>query len=71
MPVDAQIETLLSLIASGTPMYEVSPEEASGGFRTLTVSFRKPEDLIEVGAVEDIKVAGAEGELNARVYRPS
>jgi acetyl esterase len=70
MPVDPQIESLLSLIAAGTPMYEVEPAQARAGFRTLTVNFRKPEDLIEVGSVEDAKVAGAEGELNARVYRP-
>lgn len=70
MPVDPQIEALLSLVAAGTPMSEATPEQARAGFRTLTVNFRKPEDLIEVGVVEDIKVAGAEGELNARVYRP-
>ncbi|MGN6721728.1 MAG: alpha/beta hydrolase [Marmoricola sp.] len=71
MPVDPQIESLLSLIAAGTPMYEVSPDQARAGFRTLTISFRRPEDLIEVGSVEETKVAGAEGELAARVYRPS
>lgn len=71
MPVDPQIESLLSLIAAGTPMYEVSPDAARAGFRTLTINFRKPEDFIEVGAVEEVKVAGAEGPLNARVYRPA
>jgi acetyl esterase len=71
MSVDPQIESLLSLVGAATPMYEESPAEARAGFRTLTINFRKPEDLIEVGAVEDIKVLGAEAELNARLYRPA
>lgn len=71
MAVDPQIGSLLSLVAAGTPMYEVSPAEARAGFRTLTINFRKPEDHIEVGSVEDAKVAGAEGTLRARVYRPA
>lgn len=71
MALDPQIESLLSVVAAGTPMWEATPERARAGFRTLTINFRKPEDLIEVGAVEETKVAGAEGELNARVYRPA
>jgi len=71
MPVDPQIESLLSLVAAGTPMYEESPDRARAGFRTLTVNFRRPEDLIEVGSVEEAKVDGADGELKARVYRPT
>src|SRR5690348_14019681 len=70
MAVDPQIESLLALVAAGTPMSEATVEQARAGFRTLTINFRKPEDRIEVGSIEDIKVAGAEGELNARVYRP-
>ena len=71
MPVDPQIESLLSVVAAGTPMYEATPEQARAGFRTLTIDFRKPEDQIEVGSVEETKVAGAESGLNARVYRPA
>lgn len=70
MPVDSQLGALLSLVAAGTPMSEVSPAEARAGFRTLTVGFRKPETLAEVGSVADTKVVGSEGLLDARVYRP-
>jgi acetyl esterase len=71
MPVDPAIAQLLTLVASSTPMSEQTPEEARLGFRTLTVDFRKPEDVVPVGSVEDTKVEGADGPLRARVYRPS
>lgn len=71
MPLDPQLESLLSVVAAGTPMWQATPDQARAGFRTLTIDFRKPEDLIEVGAVEETKVAGAEGPLSARIYRPS
>lgn len=71
MPLDPQLESLLTLVAAGTPMWQETPDQARAGFRTLTIDFRKPEDLIEVGAVEEAKVAGAEGPLAARIYRPA
>lgn len=70
MPVDPQLESLLSLIAAAPSMADETPEEARSGFRTLTINFRKPQDIPEVGSVEDSEVAGAEGPLRARVYRP-
>ncbi|MCW2782077.1 MAG: Acetyl esterase [Marmoricola sp.] len=51
-------------------MAEQTPDDARNGFRTLTVGFRKPENVVAVGSVEDIEVPGAEGPRNARVYRP-
>ena len=71
MSLDPQLESLLALVAAGTPMWQEEPEQARAGFRTLTISFRRPEDHIDVGLVEDVKVAGAEGPLAARVYRPA
>lgn len=71
MSLDPQLASLLALVAAGKPMSESTPAEARAGFRTLTIDFRKPEDLIEVGSVEDSEVAGAEGPLPARVYRPT
>ncbi len=70
MPVDPQIAGLLSLIEVGTPMYEQDPAAARAGFRTLTVDMRAPETVVPVAAVEETTVAGAEGDLRARVYRP-
>ncbi|MGN6250667.1 MAG: alpha/beta hydrolase [Marmoricola sp.] len=70
MPVDPQLEGLLALIAAGTPMHESTPAEARAGFRTLTVDMRPPESVVPVAAVEETTVAGADGELPARVYRP-
>ena len=73
MPVDPQIATLLELIAAAEskPMSEGTPAEARRGFRTLTVDLRDPAAVPEVASVEETTVAGAEGELPARVYRPA
>jgi acetyl esterase len=73
MPVDPQIATLLELIAAAEskPMSEGTPEEARRGFRTLTVDLRDPAAVPDVASVEDTTVAGAEGELRTRVYRPA
>ncbi|KRA28182.1 MULTISPECIES: alpha/beta hydrolase [unclassified Nocardioides] len=70
MPVDPQLAPLLSLIAAGTPLSELSPTEARDSFRKLTVDFRPPGTMAEVASVTDDKVAGGEGSLAARVYRP-
>ncbi|GAB3793937.1 alpha/beta hydrolase [Nocardioides ungokensis] len=67
MPVDAQIQTLLDVVnAAEKKMHEGTPEEARAAFRTLTVDFVKPEDVVPVGSVEELTVAGRP----ARLYRP-
>jgi len=71
MPVDAQLAPLLQMIEAGTPMNTLTPAEARDAFRKLTVDFRPPGSLPEVASVEDGTVAGAEGPLPARVYRPA
>ncbi|MGN6780513.1 MAG: alpha/beta hydrolase [Marmoricola sp.] len=71
MPVDPQLEGLLTLVAAGTPMHESTPQQARAGFRTLTVDMRPAEAVVPVGSVEDTTVAGAAGQLDARIYRPS
>lgn len=71
MPVDAQLAPLLQMIEAGTPMNTLTPAEARDAFRKLTVDFRPPGSLAEVASVEDGTVAGAEGPLPARVYRPA
>ncbi len=70
MPVDPEIAGLLAIVEAGTPMHEQTPEAARASFRTLAVDFRKPEQVVPVGSVEDVTLPGAEGELDARVYRP-
>ncbi len=70
MPIDPDLAGLLSLLDAGTPMAEQTPEEGRTAFRRLTVDFRKPEWVVEVGAVADTVVPGAAGDLAARVYRP-
>jgi acetyl esterase len=70
MPVDPDLAGLLALVDAGTPMTEQTPEQARVSFRTLAVDFRKPEDVVAVGSVEDTGVPGAAGNLAARVYRP-
>lgn len=70
MSVDAELVPLLQLIEAGTPLHALSPAEARESFRKLAVDFRPPGTLAEVASVEDTTVAGAEGALPARVYRP-
>ncbi|MEV5002230.1 alpha/beta hydrolase [Nocardioides sp. LML1-1-1.1] len=70
MSVEAELVPLLQLIEAGTPLHSLSPAEARDSFRKLTVDFRPPGTLAEVASVEDTTVAGAEGALPARVYRP-
>ncbi|WP_460792334.1 alpha/beta hydrolase [Nocardioides maradonensis] len=70
MPLDPQIAPLLDLVAAGTPMAEMDVAGARDAFRTLTVHLRPPETVVPVASVEETEVAGAEGPLRARVYRP-
>ena len=61
MPIYPDLAGLIALVESGTPMSELSPAEARESFRTLAVGFRKPEDVVPVGSVEDAVVPGAAG----------
>jgi acetyl esterase/lipase len=67
MPLDPQIASLLDFVnAAEKKMHEGTPAEARAAFRTLNVDFVKPEDVVPVGSVEDLTVAGRP----ARLYRP-
>ena len=70
MPVDPSLAGLLEAIAAGTPLSDLSPVDARAVFRAMTVDTRPPGSLVPVASVTDDKVAGAEGPLAARVYRP-
>ena len=71
MPVDPHIAPLLELLAQVPPMHVGSPEQAREAFRQLTVASRQPEHIIPVGVLEDITIPGPDGDLAARVYRPT
>ncbi|GAB2743474.1 alpha/beta hydrolase [Nocardioides pakistanensis] len=71
MPVDPHIAPLLELLTAVPPMHAGSPEQAREAFRKLTVDARSPENVVPVGAVEDITIPGPAGDLAARVYRPA
>lgn len=67
MPLDPQIASLLDFVnAAEKKMHEGTPAEARAAFRTLNVDFVKPEDVVPVGSVEELTVAGRP----ARLYRP-
>ncbi|KRB73923.1 alpha/beta hydrolase [Nocardioides sp. Root190] len=70
MPLDPDLQPLLGLIEAGTPLHGLTPAEARDSFRKLTVDFRPPDSMAEVASVQDSTVAGADGPLPARVYRP-
>jgi len=71
--LDPQLLELLTFMdaAAAKPMSQGTAEEARTAFRTLTVDMRDPAAVPDVASVEDITVPGAEGDLPARVYRPS
>ena len=70
MAVDPDLVPLLQLIEAGTPIHTLTPAEARASFRKLAVDSRPPGSMAEVASVEDASVAGAEGPLPARVFRP-
>ncbi|MEQ6899655.1 alpha/beta hydrolase [Nocardioides sp. YIM 152588] len=70
MPLDPDLAPLLQLVAAGTPVHQLSPVEGRASFRTMAVDLRPAGSAPDVASVEDATVAGADGPLAARVYRP-
>jgi acetyl esterase len=72
MPVDPQIDAILSLLTSmGAPsLASGTAQEARAGFLASTAGVRDPATLAQVRSTEDITVNGADGPRAARVYRP-
>jgi acetyl esterase len=70
MPLDPQAQAFLEqLAASGAPpLHELSVAEARQVIVTL---FGTPDNPEPVGAVEDRTIAGAAGEMPARIYTPT
>jgi acetyl esterase len=71
--VDAQIAELLSAMrtAGVPPMHHGTAQQGRAAYRERQLGSRRPEDLVPVGVVEDIRVDGAETERAARIYRPA
>ena len=69
MPLDPQLAAMLEFIASTglPPMSEGTAQSARAGFRAMSVDMVKPEDVVPVGSVEEVDVAGRPG----RLYRPA
>ena len=69
MPVDPHLSGLLELIsASGyPPLHQGTPEEGRRGLRAMSGDLVKPEDVIEVGKVEELTVPGGDGDRPARL----
>lgn len=70
MPVDPQLADVLKMIEAGTPMHAQTPAEARAALGSLAAAMRAPAHLVPVATTEDITVAGGDGDLPARVYRP-
>lgn len=70
MPLDPELVPLLEQVNSLPPMSLGSAVEGRDRFRQMSVAAQALSPLVEVGGVEDVEVAGAEGPLAGRIYRP-
>ena len=72
VPLDPPIRQMLKMLeAMGNPsLASGTPDRARQAFRTLTVDLRSPETVLPVAAVEERRIPGPAGDLQARVYRP-
>lgn len=71
MPLDPELDVVLKLLNDVPPLRTGTPEQARANFRLFTVDLRDPATKADVLSVEDVTYPAAEGERNARVYRPS
>jgi acetyl esterase len=70
--VDPQLAGLLRFIedAGYPPMYEGTPEVARKGFRAMWAGTVPPDQVVQVGSVEELTVPGGDADRPARLYRP-
>jgi acetyl esterase len=73
MPVDPQLAGFLQLIkdAGYPPVSEQTPEDARKGFVAMSAGTVQPDQVVQVGSVEDLLVPGGEDDRPARLYRPA
>ena len=67
MPLDPQLQPILDLLGGELSVVGLTPEAV----RSASAGGMSPRDETGLSAVDDIKVAGAEGMLPARLYRPA
>ncbi|EIU1413948.1 alpha/beta hydrolase [Pseudomonas aeruginosa] len=72
MPLDQHLGKVLQSLAAAArkPPQELTLKEGRFGYYALTFGSRTPQQIVEVGSVEDTEVQGGAGILKARVYRP-
>ncbi len=73
MTLAPDIATLLELIESldRPRLAEGTALQARDNLRAVTVALRTPDQIVEVGTVEDVTWTAATGERAARIYRPA
>jgi acetyl esterase len=73
MPVDPQLAGFLQFIkdAGYPPVSEGTPEAARKGFVAMSAGTVQPDQVVQVGSVEDLTVPGGDGDRPARLYRPA
>jgi acetyl esterase len=71
--VDPQLAGFLQFIkdAGYPPVSEGTPEAARKGFLAMSAGAVRPDQVVEVGSVEQLTVPGGDGDRPARLYRPA
>jgi acetyl esterase len=73
MPVDPQLAGFLKLIedAGYPPVSEGTPEDARKGFLAMSAGTVQPDQVVQVGSAQDLRVPGGDGTRPARLYLPA
>jgi acetyl esterase len=72
VPVDPHIAAVLDMLATmeAPPIHQGSPDDGRQAYLGMTAGMRAPEHVVPVRETRELTVAGAEGDLKARLYRP-
>ena len=70
MPLDPQIAVLLERAQDAPPLDSGTVDEARAQLRKLNAFAAKAGPLAQIASAEDLEVAGSNGPLPARLYRP-